>query len=161
MRSRALFVSLALWGCGARTEPAMPEAPSSDAGPALEPRLAGVWRFNTVRALCDTLAVAVCADAVRVRLSVNDLCEGENPVDAAPVRATVLARSADTLRIRVALGGIPAELELSLVEGVARPSDRLELEVIAGPLTGFPWSSGTRDETLEAPLSAEFITCGS
>ena len=127
---------------------------------AMPPRVLGMWRFHTVRALCDTFAVAFCDDAaVFVRLSFDDLCDGANPVGERPSPGTASWASHRDVTLEFDAGGSGYSVSLRLVEGVVPEEDRLELLAWDGDLTSFPWGDGIRAETITPRIPASFISC--
>ena len=123
-------------------------------------RALGIWRFHTVRALCDTLAVAFCDDGqVFVRLSFDDLCDGANPVGERPSPATVRWTSPRDVTLDFSAGGLGHTVMLRLNEGAVPEEDQFELVEWSGDLRGFPWSSGIRAEAMSPALPAGFIFC--
>lgn len=153
-----------LAGCGARSGLDAPDgAPRIDGAIPIEPaphdRLRGVWRFHTLRALCDTLALAFCDEDVRVRLSTDDLCDGGNPIGAAPSIARVTWLGETEARLGVDFEGEAATLRIALREARDPRDDELELVAADGAVPGFPWTSGVRDGTLGARLPPGFIGC--
>ncbi|MEM9194344.1 MAG: hypothetical protein AAGF12_34525 [Myxococcota bacterium] len=144
----------------ASLDAAVLDGPGVDA--AVSARAIGVWRFHTVRALCDTMAVAICEDDdVFIRLSPDDLCDGANPLGGAPFPAMVDWTSSHDVTLRFDIVGESYELMLRLVEAPDAADDRLQLVDFTSTGRGFRWEDGIREGTDRfPPLPADFITCG-
>jgi len=140
------------------TDAALADRAVADA--SVPTRAWGIWRFHTIRALCDTFAVAFCDDGqVFVRLSFDDLCDGSNPVGERPSLATARWTSPRDVTLDFNVGGQRHTAMLRLIEGAVPDEDHFELTAWDGDLAGFPWHRGVREETMSPPLPAGFISC--
>lgn len=167
-----------LQGCGAKTGLAPPgsradasvfdaaasdgagfDGGGSDRGGLVDPRAVDEWWFHTVRALCDSLAVEVCADGVTVaaRFSANDLCDGANPTTAGSVPGRVTG--VDGRAFVVELERDPETLfqsPLSFEFDASRDS----LIWTDPPRDSFFWEpEGIRGSARMPPLDPDFVRC--
>jgi len=174
MRLELSLLALGALACGARSDLSAerdrtesvdePVDASIDASDDPEPAWTeGVWWFGTVRAICDTFAVAFCGDGeVAARWSRDDGCLGENPTTPGPIRGRVVSADADrvTLRFDVPMGALePSTVRL---EAGAEPVRTLALDFEpARDFITFPWGEGRRPTELGiAPaVVSEFVSC--
>ncbi len=173
MSVRVLLLSFVmLVGCGARSDLTVNAEDDAGRAPGLRTELFGAWWFNTIRALCDSLAIEFCGgDVVAVRYSFDDSCVGDNPSTTEPVAGTVTFLSATRFRIDLdpsvvthREGSTRAQLEFDFVPGESGDGSDDTLRWVDLPDTAWPaWTDGVREETVtpvpRARVFENFVFC--